>query len=365
MTTDSLTSFIEEVSGDSHLRVEDDLGDGFVRLRRSEAERRQAKHDIRCVEDIVIEMLRNARDAGARHIFVATTREANARFICMIDDGQGVPPDMHQMIFEPRVTSKLDTMHMDKWGVHGRGMALYSIISNAEKAYIVDSNTDLGSAFMIEVNLTKISEKTDQSTAPRFVIDEAGEVHVRGPHNINRTIAEFAYESGDTCEVFHGSPADIVATLYAFGEATLSKNFRTFCNTPDELPLVKRICLLNDPEGLALAAEKQGLHISSRTARRILDGEIRSLNPVGEGIVPRREGEEQPGIAQRKTRVDQLTKDARGLKIHEDDLGEFSLRIKRAYENLAEAYYLEGQITPEIKVSSESINIKIPLSKLR
>ena len=71
MTDQSLTSFIEEVCGDSHLRVEDDLGDGFVRLRIAEAERRQARHDIRSTEDIVIEMLRNARDAGARSIFVS------------------------------------------------------------------------------------------------------------------------------------------------------------------------------------------------------------------------------------------------------------------------------------------------------
>ena len=53
------------------LRVEDDLGDGFVRLRSAEAERRQAAHDIRSTEDIVIEALRNARDAQARTILMA------------------------------------------------------------------------------------------------------------------------------------------------------------------------------------------------------------------------------------------------------------------------------------------------------
>ena len=57
----------------TRLRVEDDLGDGFVRLRVSEAERRQAKQDIRCVEDAVIEMLHNAR-AHARTIIMGTSR---------------------------------------------------------------------------------------------------------------------------------------------------------------------------------------------------------------------------------------------------------------------------------------------------
>ena len=44
-----------------------------------EAERRQAKHDIQHVEDIVIEMLRNARDAGADKVYLATTKEDGVR----------------------------------------------------------------------------------------------------------------------------------------------------------------------------------------------------------------------------------------------------------------------------------------------
>ena len=74
MSESDLSDFIEAVTGDTHLRVEDDLGCGFVRLRSAEAERRQAKHDIRGTEDIVIEMLRNARDAHAKLIFVAISQ---------------------------------------------------------------------------------------------------------------------------------------------------------------------------------------------------------------------------------------------------------------------------------------------------
>ena len=119
MAEDSLGSFVESVCGESHLRVEDDLGDGFVRLRSSEAERRQAAQDIRCTEDIVIEMLRNARDAGARNIFLAVQRDDTARSLVIVDDGAGIPEAMHGRIFEPRVTSKLDTARMDKWGCTG------------------------------------------------------------------------------------------------------------------------------------------------------------------------------------------------------------------------------------------------------
>lgn len=144
MEGDTLSDFIDDVCGESRLRVEDDLGDGFVRLRSSEAERRQAAQDIRSSEDVVIELLRNARDAGASRIFLATQKTGNERLLTVLDDGQGIPAAQHERIFEPRVTSKLDSAHMDKWGMHGRGMALYSISVNAEEARVLQSEPGLG-----------------------------------------------------------------------------------------------------------------------------------------------------------------------------------------------------------------------------
>ena len=195
MDGQTLTTFVESVCGDSHLRVEADLGDGFVRLRSAEAERRQAAHDIRSTEDIVIEMLRNARDAHAKSIFLAVSREGQRRRLVMIDDGDGVPAAMHERIFEPRVTSKLDSMHMDKWGIHGRGMALYSIAVNAETARVVASDAGKGAALFVETNLDKLGEKTDQSSFPVFERTESGSIAVRGPKNILRTACEFAGEA--------------------------------------------------------------------------------------------------------------------------------------------------------------------------
>ena len=85
MVENDLAAFVERVTSKSLFRVESDLGHGFVRLKVSEAERRQAKQDIRCVEDAVIEMLRNARDAHARSIFLATSKSGSLRRIVMID----------------------------------------------------------------------------------------------------------------------------------------------------------------------------------------------------------------------------------------------------------------------------------------
>lgn len=154
-----LISFIASMSGEGNLRVEENLGEGYVRLRVSEAERRQAKHDIQHVEDIVIEMLRNARDAGADKVYLATTKEEGVRTLLFLDNGSGVPQDMQERIFDARVTSKLESMKMDRWGVHGRGMALFSIRQNTDEARVVTSGVDLGSAFKVCVATDRLGER--------------------------------------------------------------------------------------------------------------------------------------------------------------------------------------------------------------
>jgi len=187
-----LLDFVSSVSGDTFLKVEEDLGEGFVRLNVSEAERRQAKHDIRSTEDILIELLRNARDAGARRLFVASSLEEDVRHLTIIDDGQGVPAGLQQQIFEPRVTSKLASMVVDGWGVHGRGMALYSIAQNTEVCRLAASGVQQGAALDITADIRKLRERADQSTWPVVKASEEGFIVESGPRNLLRTALEFS-----------------------------------------------------------------------------------------------------------------------------------------------------------------------------
>lgn len=367
MSEGSLASFIEDVCGESHLRVEADLGGGFVRLRSSEAERRQAAQDIRCTEDIVIEMLRNARDAHAQHIFVACTREGVERRITMLDDGDGVPDHMRELVFEPRVTSKLDTMHMDKWGVHGRGMALYSIAVNASSAHIAASVEHGGSSFVIETNLTKLSEKTDQSTFPSFELTDVGTVSVRGPKNILRTACEFAIESRSSCQVFIGSATDIAATLYAFGLGSLTAEVRAFCKDPSTLPVCDRLAATADPASFAACAANLGLLMSDRSARRIMDGEIAPLPPLLSRIEIKGASEVRPSSATEQGAITAgvRRKDSRGLKIASDDLEDFTQAVQRAFNDLARDYYLQANVEPTVRVQKDALHITIPVIKQR
>ncbi|MDR3135891.1 MAG: ATP-binding protein [Coriobacteriales bacterium] len=354
----NLIDFVEQISGGVHARVEENLGEGFVRLRSAEAERRQAKHDIRHVEDMVIELLRNARDAGASHIFVASQREEDMRLLTVLDDGSGIPAPLHQKIFEPRVTSKLDTMVIDNWGVHGRGMALYSIASNALAVQVAASAPRLGTAIALQVDTTVLPERRDQSTHPSLARDEAGQmVVVRGPHNIQRCVAEFALATSQTIDVYLGTAAQVAATLLDTGQRSLSREELLLCKDVQTLPLSQRLAVCGDAADLTCCCASLGLAISERTAHRILAGQIQAQQPYlrARMATPHRSASVATGVS--------LSKDSRGLKLAPDDLAAFSRALEQAFETLAERYYLNLADLPKISVRADSISVRFPIEK--
>lgn len=352
-----LISFITSMSGEGNLRVEQNLGEGYVKLRVSEAERRQAKHDIQHVEDIVIEMLRNARDAGATAIYVATYKEEGVRTLLFLDNGSGVPEDMQDKIFDARVTSKLESMRMDRWGVHGRGMALYSIRQNTESAHVVCSGTDLGSSFIATVDTAKLNERTDQSTWPVAVKNDEGIYEcARGPHNIARTVCEFALEEQQGCNVYLGSPTEIAATLYGQAHQKLDAAKLLFLDSESGLPVVDRLGFAADATDFIRIAESIGLQLSERTAHRILAEQIEPLRDVASRLLRKRDR----SVSHRK--VD-LAKDRRGLKISHDDLQEFSRAVEKDFNSLAESYFLKLNGDPKVRVANDKITVTFDLSK--
>ena len=368
MAETDLETFVDSVCAESHLRVETDFGDGFVRLRTSEAERRQAAHDIRSSEDIAIEMLRNARDAHARTIFLAVGREGDTRKITMIDDGDGIPEAMHERVFEPRVTSKLDTVHMDKWGVHGRGMALYSVKVNAVEARVLASDKGLGCAMHVETDLRTLPERADQSTFPTFERMEVGAYTMRGPRNIVRTATEFALECRKSCTVYWGSATEIAATLYEFGVSTMSPSARAFCKSPEELPVCKRLCIASDPFTFAQAAASLGLTLSERSARRILNDEIMPIESLAERVrtheLAAKPTNSEPA-PERNTKAKAKKADARSLKMESEDKRLLSKACESAFADIAERYYLDPLGEPEVHIGATEVKITIHFEKQR
>lgn len=356
---EQIASFIEEATGESHLRIEHDLGDGFVRLKSSEAEKRQAAQDIRCTEDIVIELLRNCRDAGATEIYVVMQREENNRVLTVIDNGQGIPASMHERIFEPRVTSKLDTAHMDKWGMHGRGMALYSTKVNSEKAYIVASEPGLGSSIQIETNLNTLTEKADQSTFPTFEVQDSGAYAMRGPKNILRIAAEFALEHRTDCQVWCGTVSEILATMYSNGAAKLDKAQRVFNHDLSTTPYVLRPSFAFEAEDLANAGKELGLDISSRTAHRILKGEISPLP----SLLTRLKEESMRTVGKRAPHTGRQHS-AQLMKLTDAEMTALKEEVSKLFEPLAESNYLLSNVEPTIRIDRGCLKISIPIVSL-
>ena len=352
-----LISFVASMSGEGNLRVEENLGEGFVRLRVSEAERRQAKHDIQHVEDIVIELLRNARDAGASQIFLATQKTGDVRQLLIFDNGSGVPQDMQERIFDARVTSKLESMKMDRWGVHGRGMALFSIRQNVDDIHIVSSSAEMGTVFSVTIDTSVLNERADQSTWPVAEKDENGKfVCSKGPHNINRTVCEFALEDRRSCDVYLGSPSEIAATLFDRAKESVDTSQILFIDSADSLPVCDRLAFASDASDFIEIAQSIGIQISERTAHRILCGQISPLPSVSSKLFKER----KRSVNHRS--VD-LTKDRRGLHISQEDLSSFSRSIERSFADIAERYYVNLSSDPKIKIASNKITITLDLDK--
>ena len=364
---DPLLAFVADVSGGEVLQVEEDLGAGFVRLNTAEAERRQARHDIRKVEDIVIEMMRNSRDAGARHIFIAMNKVEKLRLLSIIDDGEGVPDSLSERIFEARVTSKLTSILEDEWGVHGRGMALYSISQNASKFALCASGTGLGAAFSVEVDTDELKERADQSTWPKVERDDEGAFCcTSGPKNLLRHIAEFSLMH-PKLKIYVGSPNEILATLVVHGEDRLDihKDSTEGSNRDEgetlqsehqlyELPWCLRPADSDNPTVLAECAHALGLEVSTRSAYRIESGEIAALEDVYTVLTK--------NVAQESRAVD-LAQDMRGLKIEKQDLSNFACEVERAFDALAEKYYISCNADPKVSIKKNTITIKLDFEK--
>ncbi len=352
---EELIDFVSAVSGEAYLKVEESLGEGYVRLRVSEAERRQAEHDIRSFEDVVVELLRNARDAHAQRIFIATTRDGVRRILTMIDDGIGVPESLRDTIFEPRVTSKLDTMVVDRWGVHGRGMALFSVRSNVSSCCIASSGSHLGTSITVCADTEVLPERKDQSTWPVTERDEAGILRVhRGPRNILRRVVEFTCEHPEL-EIYLGSPAEVAATMYVAARDSLDTSELVFCDCPERLPVWQRVATACDASELARIANQSALSISERTAHRILSGELVALDTV----LAQAQVKDEP-VA---TPEPDIYRDRRGLKIHHADLARFKHELAQAFDDLAERYYLHLRGEPKVTVVRDGIRVRFDVDK--
>jgi anti-sigma regulatory factor (Ser/Thr protein kinase) len=356
---EDLLSFVHNFTDSETMAIEEDLGHGYVRLKVTEAERRQALQDIRSVEDVVKELVRNARDAGANTIYITFQKEKGRwRNITVLDDGEGIPLSLHRKIFEARVTSKIRNMVEDRFGVHGRGMALFSIKQAAEHIELINSLSKSGSIIKVRIDTKRLPEKKDQSSFPRIEENENGEMIITGgAHNVPRVLTEFALHLDNT-RIYLGSNAEILSTLYH--HSIEMRKLWASGQEDDTRPLWFDLGRINEGKALhMLASNDLGLNVSERNAFRILEDEIQPLMSVneilnmGESKIPVRRADLH--VQPKSSWGDHLAR-----RISKQDMKLISAKLEETLADIGEKYYLLVD-KPAIKRRKDRLIISLGL----
>jgi len=177
---------------------------------------------------------------------------------------------------------------------------------------------------------------------------------VRGPHNIVRRIVEFACEHPEL-DIYLGSPAEIVATLYATARETLEASRFLFSDHAERLPVWQRPSSAADAQELVSVCEDLALPVSERTAHRILGSHLSPLDTVLSQIG----GEDDAPTAVEPD----IYRDRRGLKIHHTDLARFKQDLARAFDELAERYYVHLKGEPKVTVTRDGLRVRFDVDK--
>jgi hypothetical protein len=239
-----------------------DLGAGFARLTGVEGVRRGPSRIIH-VEDALLELARNARDAGAVCIYVASTlKDRRFRTLTVIDDGHGIPESHSDLILEPGVTTRHLNPVTDPGdpSTHGAGLSLYQIKNHSLETRVLSTSSPTSIQATFDTN--NLPERTLQSsTRP-------------SKSNLRATLERFTATTNAQSPRLHsyyGPPVRILATLL---HHHIIQNRR-------------------DSAGLWEAAYRLGLGVSVRSVQRILRGEVRPVEDLsggerGEGVRGRR-----------------------------------------------------------------------------
>ena len=291
-----------------------DLGAGFARLTGLEGARRGPSR-ITHVEDALLELARNARDAGATSIYVASTlTDRRYRTLTVIDDGHGIPDSHRELILEPGVTTRHLNPVTDPGDPtpHGAGLSLYQIKTRSLTTRVL--RTSNPTALQATFDTYSIPERTLQSTTRPSTT------------NLRATLANFSDTTNSNRQAsplraYYGPPARIFATLL----------HNRIIHKSEDSSLLGRL------------AASMGLAVSTRSVQRILRGEIRPLGDVSGA---------KGGVGTEKRNIVGRKPDGPMLTLGDEETGEIADILRR----VARAGYLEVE---DLRVESRPGEISL------
>lgn len=256
-------------------------------------------------------------------------------------------------------------------------MALFSIAENCDQAFVVNSDTGVGSSIFVKSDTDKLGEKKDQSTFPHFYVNEQSELLVRGPKNILRTCCEFAIENRDVVNVYYGSPVEIAATLYHLYLKEIE--VKAIFETPSsDTQIVKHLSYSADVHDFKQYAKSIGIFLSKRTARRIMDKEIPAqpalLKKISDSGISTKSNSSYPKNTKDKStkafdifdikKIYRADSGKKKIKISQEDKELLSDAAREQFERIADKYYLDKNIEPHVKLINNKLSISFCLTEI-
>lgn len=250
-------------------------------------------------------------------------------------------------------------------------MALYSISVNSDEAYVANSDTGRGCAIQVKCDTKKLNEKRDQSSFPEFFVNEESELVIRGPKNILRTCCEFAVESRGNCNVYVGSPVEIASTLYNLSKKDAGLN-QIFKEPTEQTRLVDLLGFSSDVHDFKIYAKNISIALSKRTARRIMDGDIKPQMSILERISAKGIQSKTDGLDKNAPVFDifDIKKIHRAkpkkniIKLEASDKEALVKAVRTSFSKIADKYYLNPNVKPVLKTKSNRASISFDMEEL-
>ena len=273
---------------------------------------RRGPSRINTVEDALRELVRNARDAGARNIYVASVLKGRRyRTLIVLDDGGGIPESHRDLIFEPGVTTRHLAPVQDanpRGTPHGAGLSLYHIRRAAVAAEVTSAT-----------NPTTIRVTLDTHTIPERALQSGSRPSRSNQEATLRGFLDDSQPGVNPPRLYLASPARILATI--LNNRIIHQSW---------LPGGGDV----GPEDIVRFAGRVGFGVSERTIRRVMKGEIPTVRPISRQV--------EGNAGRRERAVRSVGRDRPSLSLGPGEVREISAILSRS----ANASYLEvGALT--------------------
>ena len=182
-------------------------------------------------------------------------------------------------------------------------------------------------------------------------------------------MCEFAIEQKSKVQLFFGSPGEIASTLYWGGQSFVQSSQAIFSTDENDLSVTLLLSSTDDPREFAEVACSLGLELSERTARRILGGKIKPVEPLLLKIAHAlEEGDEtERGLRAKNAKGEResLKRKASDIPhIASKDISKIVANTSNAFSEIAEKYYLDGEVKISTQQRNGKLSIDIPLQPL-